>query len=182
MRDFTFVINIIPKSKVHSKEVLDAILALKTYMTGVRETLDVYQDKCFKIVIENNYIKTYMMLTDAELNLVKLDVDMGVDGGMQLYDDGTPKHLQVTFMFQERRPLRRESDAKVTSKAPPPKPVDVAAKATIDKAVKIDKGTNDNTGRTKAKYQIKLSAEQSTKLRSGRKLTNEPLIINLKNN
>jgi hypothetical protein len=108
IREFNFVINILPINAVNAREIIKGILALKAEMVGVRETLVLKQEYIFKVKFQNKRLQEYLWIDDIELNLSRVDIDIGSDGSMQLYHDGTPKHMQLSLTFQERRPLRTE--------------------------------------------------------------------------
>lgn len=120
MREFTFVINIIPPTREYAKTLKEAILSLKYYMTGSRdkENLYVQQKHCFMVKFENDKINNYLGLkypdgTFVELNLNRINLDMGVDGSMGMFQagkDSVPKTMQLTLVFQERRPLRKNTN------------------------------------------------------------------------
>jgi hypothetical protein len=110
MRTFNFVMNIMPSNATHAEHIVKGLTYLKRYMTGTRGNHTIIQEHCFLVKFTNNKLQDYLTIDGVELNLIKLDIDMGTDGSMQLMDDGTPKHIQVTLVFQERRPMRKEGN------------------------------------------------------------------------
>lgn len=127
MREFNFVINIIPQNNEHRANILKGLLHLKQYMTGTKSEDNLYlqQTHCFILEFKNPKLQEYLNLgtgkakTAVELNLVSLNITYGADGAMQFVNQGTnkavPKHIQVAMTFQERRPLRRKIGESLTN-------------------------------------------------------------------
>jgi hypothetical protein len=105
---------------------------MKYRMTGYRDASSMYlqQRVCFSVEFSKNILNEYLSLIEddgvtrrpVELNLVRMNIDFGIDGAMQMYHDGTPKSMQLSLIFQERRPLRKEvTDADIPPSEAPPK-------------------------------------------------------------
>jgi hypothetical protein len=117
MREFNLTINIIPTSNVYSTKLLQGLLLLKTFMTGRKDSSALYlkQEHCFKLKFNNPKLNDLLYINDnVELNLVSLNITYGADGSMQFVNEGSsnavPKHIQLSLILQERRPLRRKSE------------------------------------------------------------------------
>lgn len=119
-RQFNFHINVIPQNAQEAREFVRGITALKKEMTGYREALVLRHDVVFKIVFTSKSLQEYMGLGKLELNLISVDMDIGADGGMQLFKDGMPKFIRLNLVFVERRPLRNEVSMEVKINEEPP--------------------------------------------------------------
>jgi hypothetical protein len=107
-RVFSFSINLVPENNDRFKEILSAIFAFKKYMTGemTKDSLLLQQKNIFTIEFYDTKLEEYIQLNNfIELNLLKIDIKIGSDGNMMLFENGVPKMINLTLIFQERRPM-----------------------------------------------------------------------------
>jgi hypothetical protein len=115
-RVFKFNYTIMAQSQEHAFSIMDALINLKSYMTGSRESEIIKQRNVFRIRFleykpDNGeaslaqFIDEIMFTNGVDFNLTSIDVTYGSDGGMSMFADGMPKVIALSIKMEERKPL-----------------------------------------------------------------------------
>lgn len=107
-RGFSFSFDFVPNNAIEAKSILNIILNLKKFslprsITGGVALLAPFS---FEIEIGNERLKRLINMNDVVIT--GINVNYGADGGMQMFSDGTPKHITMQLEVSERSLITSE--------------------------------------------------------------------------
>ena len=107
-RGFSLSFDFIPNNGLEAKNIMNIILNLKKFALprSVIDGVALLAPFTFEIEIGNDWMKKLINLNDVVVTGVT--VNYGVDGGMQMFSNGMPKHITLQLEIAERSLLTSE--------------------------------------------------------------------------
>ena len=107
-RGFSLSFDFIPNNGLEAKNIMNIILNLKKFALprSVIDGVALLAPFTFEIEIGNDWMKKLINLNDVVVTGVT--VNYGVDGGMQMFSNGMPKHITLQLEISERSLLTSE--------------------------------------------------------------------------
>lgn len=101
-REFNFTWDLIPNSKEEADQIYSILLRLKKYTlpTTLAGGLGLLSPYLFDIKIGNWKINTIMNMNNVVC--VNMAIGYSADNALQMFGDGTPKHMTLQMSFAER--------------------------------------------------------------------------------
>jgi hypothetical protein len=107
-REITLSWDLIPTSQGEANTIQEMVRTLKSY--GSPESLSgrllVKAPNFFGLVFDNDILNNALRFD--EVVLISLSVDYVSSGNMELYEDGMPKHINLSLTFRDRQPKLRD--------------------------------------------------------------------------
>lgn len=102
LRAFSFSWELVPENAMEAKQIMDILMKFKRYSSpkvtlGRTALLSPYS---FDVIIGNEQISAVMNMTGVVIT--NISIDYANDGGLQFYNDGTPKTIRLGIDFAER--------------------------------------------------------------------------------
>lgn len=107
-RGFSFSFDFIPNNAAEAKSILNIILNLKKFSLprSIVGGVALLAPFSFEIEIGNERLKKLINMNDVVIT--GINVNYGADGGMQMFSDGTPKHITMQLEVAERSLITSE--------------------------------------------------------------------------
>ena len=107
-RGLSLSFDFIPNNGLEAKNIMNIILNLKKFSLprSVIDGVALLAPFTFEIEIGNDWMKKLINLNDVVVTGVT--VNYGVDGGMQMFSNGMPKHITLQLEISERSLLTSE--------------------------------------------------------------------------
>lgn len=107
-RGFSFSFDFIPNNAAEAKSILNIILNLKKFSLprSIVSGVALLAPFSFEIEIGNERLKKLINMNDVVIT--GINVNYGADGGMQMFSDGTPKHITMQLEVSERSLITSE--------------------------------------------------------------------------
>ena len=107
-RGLSLSFDFIPNNGLEAKNIMNIILNLKKFALprSVIDGVALLAPFTFEIEIGNDWMKKLINLNDVVVTGVT--VNYGVDGGMQMFSNGMPKHITLQLEISERSLLTSE--------------------------------------------------------------------------
>lgn len=107
-RGFSFSFDFIPNNAAEAKSILNIILNLKKFSLprSIVGGVALLAPFSFEIEIGNERLKKLINMNDVVIT--GITVNYGADGGMQMFSDGTPKHITMQLDVSERSLITSE--------------------------------------------------------------------------
>ena len=107
-RGLSLSFDFIPNNGLEAKNIMNIILNLKKFALprSVIDGVALLAPFTFEIEIGNDWMKKLINLNDVVVTAVT--VNYGVDGGMQMFSNGMPKHITLQLEIAERSLLTSE--------------------------------------------------------------------------
>ena len=107
-RGFSLSFDFIPNNGLEAKNIMNIILNLKKFALpkSVIDGVALLAPFTFEIEIGNDWMKKLINLNDVVVTGVT--VNYGVDGGMQMFSNGMPKHITMQLEISERSLITSE--------------------------------------------------------------------------
>ena len=107
-RGLSLSFDFIPNNGLEAKNIMNIILNLKKFALprSVIDGVALLAPFTFEIEIGNDWMKKLINLNDVVVTGVT--VNYGVDGGMQMFSNGMPKHITMQLEISERSLLTSE--------------------------------------------------------------------------
>ena len=107
-RGFSFSFDFVPNNAAEAKSILNIILNLKKFSLprSIVGGVALLAPFSFEIEIGNERLKKLINMNDVVIT--GINVNYGADGGMQMFSDGTPKHITMQLEVSERSLITSE--------------------------------------------------------------------------
>lgn len=107
-RGISLSFDFVPNNGLEAKNIMNIILNLKKFSLprSVLDGVALLAPFTFEIEIGNDWLKKLINLNDVVVSGVT--VNYGVDGGMQLFSNGIPKHITMQLEIAERSLITSE--------------------------------------------------------------------------
>lgn len=107
-RGFSFSFDFVPNNAAEAKSILNIILNLKKFSLprSIVSGVALLAPFSFEIEIGNERLKKLINMNDVVIT--GINVNYGADGGMQMFSDGTPKHITMQLEVSERSLITSE--------------------------------------------------------------------------
>lgn len=107
-RGFSLSFDFVPNNAIEAKNILNIILNLKKFSLprSIASGVALLAPFTFEIELGNENLKKLVNMNDVVIT--GITVNYGVDGGMQMFSDGTPKHITMVLEVSERSLITSE--------------------------------------------------------------------------
>lgn len=107
-RGFNFTWDLVPNNQEEADNIMEIILRLKKYTlpTTTVSGMSLLSPYIFDIQTGNDKINEMINMNNVVCE--SMAVNYSVDGTLQMFPDGTPKHMQLTLGFKERSVVTAE--------------------------------------------------------------------------